>query len=147
MLEMTDDSGFLALVVPAAYTYFVASNWTFDQIMEHFKGQMARRSLLIWGTGSEGFRKVDVVLKKSTVNGYRDVSGPLQVVRGSLLLTNYESLQWWLSSRMSRCPKSTKKICSCRYPTAITHAESSRCSIPSERKLLATATPIMLSRL
>ena len=92
MIEVTDDSGFLALVVPAAYETFVATNWTFDQIKGHFKGQMARRSLLIWGTRSEGFWKVEVVLKKSKVNAYRQLSGPLQVVGGSLLLTNYESL-------------------------------------------------------
>jgi hypothetical protein len=92
MLEVTDDSGFLALVVPAAYETFVASNWTFDQIMSHFQAQMARRSLLIWGTGLEGFWKVDVVLKKAKVKGFREVSGPLHVAGGSLLLTNYESL-------------------------------------------------------
>lgn len=92
MLEVTDDSGFLALVVPTAYETFVASNWTFEQIMAHFQGQMARRSLLIWGTGLEGFWKVDVVLKKAEVKGFREVSGPLQVTGGSLLLTNYESL-------------------------------------------------------
>src|SRR5262249_61806333 len=92
MLEVTDDSGFLALVVPAAYESFVASNWTFDQIMAHFQAQMARRTLLIWGTGLEGFWKVDLRLKKSKVKGFKEVSGPLQVVGGSLLLTNYESL-------------------------------------------------------
>lgn len=93
MLEVTDDSGFLALVVPAAYETFVASDWTLDQILAHFRGQMARRSLLIWGTGLEGFWKVDVVLKKKAkAKGFREVNGPLQVVGGSLLLTNYESL-------------------------------------------------------
>src|SRR6266508_3748981 len=92
MLEVTDDSGFLALVVPAAYETFVASDWTLGQILAHFRAQMTRRSLLIWGTGLEGFWKVDVVLKKSKVKGFRAVNGPLQVVGGSLLLTNYESL-------------------------------------------------------
>lgn len=92
MLEVTDDSGFLALVVPAAYDTFVASNWTLDQIMTHFTAQMGRRSLLIWGTGLEGFWKVDVRLKKSKVKGFREASGPLQVVGGSLLLSNYENL-------------------------------------------------------
>jgi hypothetical protein len=53
---------------------------------------MGRRSILIWGTGLEGIWKVDVRLKKSTVKGLREASGPLQVVGGSLLLTNYESL-------------------------------------------------------
>jgi hypothetical protein len=77
MLEVTDDSGFLALVVPAAYDTFVASDWTLDQIMTHFKTQMGRRSLLIWGTGLEGFWKVDVRLKKSKVKGFREASGPV----------------------------------------------------------------------
>jgi hypothetical protein len=92
MLEVTDDSGFLALVVPAGYDTFVASDWTLDQILAHFKTQMGRRSLLIWGTGLEGFWKVDVRLKKSKVKGFREASGPVQVVGGSLLLTSYESL-------------------------------------------------------
>jgi hypothetical protein len=92
MLEVTDDSGFLAVIVPAVYETFVASNWTFDQIRAHFQAQMARRSLLIWGTGLEGFWKVDVVLKKAKAKGFREVRGPLHVVGGSLLLTNYESL-------------------------------------------------------
>jgi hypothetical protein len=92
MLEVTDDSGFLALVVPAAYETFVASDWKLDQILGHFKAQMGRRSLLIWGTGLEGFWKIDVVLKEAEAKGFREVSGPLHVVGGSLLLTNYESL-------------------------------------------------------
>src|SRR5688572_24403550 len=58
MLEVTDDSGSLGLVVPATYETFVARNWTFDQLMAHFRAQMARQSLLIWGTGLEGLWKV-----------------------------------------------------------------------------------------
>jgi hypothetical protein len=92
MLEVTDDSGFLALVVPAAYETFVASDWTLDQLLAHFTAQMNRRSLLIWGTGLEGFWKLDVVTEKVDVKGFREVSGPLEIVGGSLLVTNYESL-------------------------------------------------------
>jgi hypothetical protein len=92
MFKVTDDSGFLALVVPATYETFVACDWTLDQILAHFRAQMARRSLLIWRTGLEGLWKVDVVLKKINVRGFRAVSGPIQVVGGSLLLTSYESL-------------------------------------------------------
>lgn len=93
MLKVTDDSGFLALVVPATYKSFVAYNWTLDQIQAHFKAQMDRRALLIWGTGLEGFWRVGIALKKKAkVKGFREVSGPLQVVDGVLLLTNYESL-------------------------------------------------------
>jgi hypothetical protein len=70
----------------------VDSDWTLDPILAHFEAQMGRRSLLIWGTGLEGSWKVDLRLKKSKVKGVRQTSGPLQVVGGSLLLTNYESL-------------------------------------------------------
>jgi len=58
MLEVTDDSGFLALVVPATYETFVDSDWTLEQLLTHFKAQMDLRSLLIWGTGLEGFGKL-----------------------------------------------------------------------------------------
>jgi hypothetical protein len=92
MLDVADDSGFLALVVPATYETFVASDWTLDQILSHFKNQMSQGSLLIWGTGLEGVWNVDVVLKQTKAKGFREVKGPLQIVGGSLLLTNYESL-------------------------------------------------------
>jgi hypothetical protein len=92
MLEITDDSGFLALVVPAAYETFVASNWTLDELLHHFVAQMTHRSLLIWATGLERFWKVEVALKRMQARGFREVIGPLRVVGGSLLLTNYDSL-------------------------------------------------------
>jgi hypothetical protein len=92
VLELTDDSGFLAIVVPAAYQGFLDGNWQFDQLLAHFRAQMSRQSLLIWGTGLEGRWQVDVLLRPSHVRGFREVSGPLQVVGGQVLVTNYESL-------------------------------------------------------
>lgn len=92
MLEVTDDSGFLALVVPPTYESFVSNDWMFDQLLAHFKAQMARRSLLIWTTGSQRNWKVDIVLQPSKVEGFREVTGPILVTGGSVLLTNYESL-------------------------------------------------------
>jgi hypothetical protein len=92
MLNVTDDSGLLALVVPATYETFVASDWTLSQILAHFTAQMSCRALLIWGTGLSGFWEVDVRLKLTELRGFREVSGPLHVAGGSLLLTNYESL-------------------------------------------------------
>ena len=53
MLKVTDDSGFLAVVVPAAYHVFVHRDWQLDQLFHHFRQQMSQRSLLIWSTGSE----------------------------------------------------------------------------------------------
>jgi hypothetical protein len=92
LLQVTDDSGFLAVVVPAAYEGFVDSNWQLDQLIGHFRTQMSRRSLLIWGTGLEGFWRVDVRLRRSPTQGFREASGPLRVVGGAVLVTNYESL-------------------------------------------------------
>jgi hypothetical protein len=91
-LEVTDDSGLLALVVPAIYESFINSDWTLDQVLLHFKSQMARRSLLIWGTGLEGFWKVDIVLHETKLEGFRQICGQIQVVGNAILLTNYESL-------------------------------------------------------
>jgi hypothetical protein len=53
---------------------------------------MARHALLIWGTGLEGCWRVDVRLSRSRVHGFREVSGPVRVTGGVLLVTNYESL-------------------------------------------------------
>jgi hypothetical protein len=92
MYTVTDDSGFLALVVPDRYPTFVADDWRFPQLLEHFHSAMAQATLLLWGTGLEGTWQVDVVLGPSPVHGVREVVGPLEVLGGRLLLTNYETL-------------------------------------------------------
>jgi hypothetical protein len=92
VLEVPDDSGFLALVVPGLYQSFVAAHWEFGQLVEHFRQQMARRSLLIWSTGLEGTWRVDVRVGGADVLGFRAVTGPLRVEGGSVLLTSYDSL-------------------------------------------------------
>ncbi len=92
MMEVSDDSGFLALVVPAAYPGFVDSDWNLKQLFNHFRYQVARRSMLIWGTGLENFWKVDVRLEASGVTGFREIRGGLVVTGGEVLVTNYESL-------------------------------------------------------
>jgi hypothetical protein len=60
--EVTDDSGFLALVDHHAYRGFVDANWTYDGLLAHFRSAMAERSLLLWGTGREDMWTVDVVV-------------------------------------------------------------------------------------
>ncbi len=72
--RVTDDSGFLAVVVPASYEGFVDRDWQLDQLFDHFRQQMLQRSLLIWGTGLEGRWRVDVRLRESSVQGYREIS-------------------------------------------------------------------------
>jgi hypothetical protein len=92
VLEIPDDSGFLALVVPATYESFVAENWDFNLLRSHFRRQMARHSMLIWGTGLEGMWRVDVRVDGPDVRGQREVVGPLDVVGGSVFVAAYESL-------------------------------------------------------
>jgi hypothetical protein len=53
VLEIVDDSAFLALVDPGAYRGFVHADWTLELLLAHFAAEMAERRLLIWGTGNE----------------------------------------------------------------------------------------------
>lgn len=92
MLHVTDDSGFLAVVVPSTYAGFVAENWGIDQLFQRFTEQMAQRSLLIWGTGLEGVWRVQVRRERCDVCGFREISGALEVRGGAVLVTNFESL-------------------------------------------------------
>ena len=92
MLEVSDDSGFLAVVVPATYEGFVEPDWQLQQLFRHFAAQMGKRSLLMWGAGLEGVWRVEVRQRWSRASGFREVSGPIRVVGGAVLVTNYESL-------------------------------------------------------
>lgn len=58
--EVTDDSGFLAIIDPDAYRGFVSADWTWETIQEHFMREMRDRHLLIWGTGMEHNWSIDV---------------------------------------------------------------------------------------
>ena len=60
MLEVSDDSGFLAVVVPATYEGFVEPDWQLQQLFRHVAAQMGKRSLLMWGAGLEGVWRVEV---------------------------------------------------------------------------------------
>lgn len=92
MIEVTDDSGFLALVDPDAYQGFVGEDWTFEALVAHLEAAMSEQRLLIWGTGLEGFWRVEVSTAGTAANAFREISGPIEVSAGRLLLTNYESL-------------------------------------------------------
>jgi hypothetical protein len=90
--EVTDDSGFLAIIDPDAYRGFVQQDWTFEMLERHFMSEMAARHLLIWGTGLEQFWKVQIALQPTKTAGFREVVGTIASTQGRLLLTNYESL-------------------------------------------------------
>jgi hypothetical protein len=90
--EVTDDSGFLAIIDPDAYRGFVGAGWTWKAIQEHFAREMRERHLLIWGTGMEHFWRIDVSVAPTRAVGFRDLTGSITASQGRLLLTNYESL-------------------------------------------------------
>jgi hypothetical protein len=90
--KVTDDSGFLAIIDPDAYQGFVHVDWTWDTIQEHFAREMRERHLLIWGTGMENVWSIDVSLQPTRATGFREVVGSIDVSRGRLLVTSYDSL-------------------------------------------------------
>jgi cold shock CspA family protein len=91
--EVTDDSGFLALVDQHAYRGFVGPEWTYDSLFAHFREAMAAKTLLLWGTGREELWTVEVVVDEpAPAAGFRRATGPIRVSAGQLHLTNYESL-------------------------------------------------------
>jgi hypothetical protein len=91
-LQVTDDSGFLALVDPDAYSGFVCADWDVKQLLGRFEREMAERRLLIWGTEGEGCWTVEVSFDPRQDAGVREVRGSIVSTRGRLCLTNYESL-------------------------------------------------------
>jgi hypothetical protein len=91
-LQVTDDSGLLALVDPDAYSGFIAEDWAWEDMVARFHEEMAARHLLIWGTGQEGCWTVDVSLSRAVEAGIREVAGSIVATKGRLLVTNYESL-------------------------------------------------------
>jgi hypothetical protein len=90
--EITDDSGFLALIDPDGYRGFVHADWTLDLIQEHFMREMRDRHLLIWNTGLEHIWRVDVSFEPTKASGFREVIGSITASQGRLLLTSYDSL-------------------------------------------------------
>ncbi len=90
--EVTDDSGFLAIIDPDAYRGFVQPDWTFQMLQEHFKREAQNRHLLIWGTGMEHMWRIGVSFQRTRASGFREVTGSIESSKGRLLLTNYESL-------------------------------------------------------
>jgi hypothetical protein len=90
--EVSDDSGFLAIIDPDAYRGFVHADWTLQMLQEHLKREVQSRHLLIWGTGLEHMWRIGVSFRPATATGFREVTGSIESSKGRLLLTNYESL-------------------------------------------------------
>lgn len=90
--NIIDDSEFLALIDPDAYRTFVAEDWTYAELIQHFTQEMQERRALIWRTGSENMWRVSAQFHPATAVGTREFIGPIESTHGRLLLTSYESL-------------------------------------------------------
>ena len=89
--QITDDSGFLALIDPDQYISFVDEDWEFDQLIAHFKEQMKEHNLLIWHTGREDIWNLKINNKITEQKGFREIIGQIKV-KNKLCLVNYEDL-------------------------------------------------------
>ncbi|WP_433672157.1 hypothetical protein ACQP06_11250 [Nocardia sp. CA-136227] len=92
--EMTDDSGFLGLVDPHAYTSFVGEDWTLESLFEHIESELPQQSILLWGTGGEEQWRID--LSDSPVDPHlpiiRQTTGPITVTGGELIVVNLDTV-------------------------------------------------------
>ncbi|WP_157534924.1 hypothetical protein [Nocardia inohanensis] len=91
---MTDDGGFLGLVDPHAYRSFVGEDWTLELLMERFESEMGRGTVLVWGTGGEEQWEIEV--SDAPVDAglpiFRQVTGPITVTGGELVVVNLETV-------------------------------------------------------
>jgi hypothetical protein len=92
LMEVSDDSGFLALVDPVAYVGYVGRDWDLSRLLRVFADQMRKRHLLVWCTGSEGSWNVELTLGAAPAPGKRELNGGIVCSSGQLLVTNYETL-------------------------------------------------------
>ncbi|MEU1208604.1 hypothetical protein [Nocardia sp. NPDC005825] len=92
--EITDESGFLGLVDPHAYTSFVGEDWTLESLFEHIESALPQQSILLWGTGGEEQWRID--LSDSPVDPrlpiIRQTAGPITVTGGELVVVNLDTV-------------------------------------------------------
>ncbi len=91
-LNITDDSGFLALVNSAAYRSFVDEDWELSQLMKHFIDEMNNRNIIFWSTGAQNEWTVSFADRSSGKQAFREFTSAIEVTDGKLYLTNYEDL-------------------------------------------------------
>lgn len=91
MYQVADDSSFLGIFDPDAYVSYIGEDWQ-DDLVDHFKAEMYRYRLLLWGTGREGMWRVEVRQEVSAIIGFREYSGPIVATENRLCLTSYDSL-------------------------------------------------------
>ena len=92
-LNITDDSGFLAIANAEKYNAFVSENWELPELVGRFVEEMNRENLIIWGTSMGGGEWIVAFLNKATnKKAFREFDKSIVVTNGQLYLTNYEDL-------------------------------------------------------
>ncbi|WP_379134063.1 hypothetical protein [Paenibacillus sp. sgz500958] len=92
LYEIADDSGFMGLFNPERYSSFVDEDWDLKRLLNHFMKQIQSNNLLFWSTGTEGTWTVSINKEITSVTGFREIEGVIEVTNGKLCLINYESL-------------------------------------------------------
>jgi hypothetical protein len=92
-LEITDDSGFLAIANSEKYNAFVSENWELTELVSRFVEEMNKENLIIWATAMGGGEWSVAILDKATnKKAFREFNKSIVVTNGQLCLTNYEDL-------------------------------------------------------
>lgn len=91
-LNITDDSGFIAIVNADKYFSFVDENWNLPQLLNHFVDQMNKQTLIIWTTGLQNTWTIIFSDKPPNQKAFKEFSKSIEVTSGQLFLTNYEDL-------------------------------------------------------
>ncbi len=91
-LNITDDSGFIAIANADKYFSFVDENWNFPQLLNHFVAQMNKQAFIIWATGLQNTWTIFFSNKPSNQKAFREFGKSIDVTNGQLFLTNYEDL-------------------------------------------------------
>ena len=110
MLEVTDDSGFLAVVVPSAYRGDRGSRLAVGPTPGTFSTTDVATVIADLGHRFGGCWRVDVKFGELSINGFREQSGPLTVVGGAILITNFESLTMAAQYESVMLPESHQEI-------------------------------------
>lgn len=87
-----DSDGFVCLVAPDDYCGFVGEDWTLEDLLARFVGQMNAGSLFVAYAGDEAADSPLAIAADAPDAAIREVSGVVRVGEGGLWLTDYTQL-------------------------------------------------------
>lgn len=93
VLEISDDSGLIALMDAETYNAFIDPDWELEQLTNRFKEEIQKKHLLIWGTApGGGLWNLEIRFGLTAESGFRTVEGVITCSKKELYLVSYESL-------------------------------------------------------